>query len=475
MKSIYFKGFILIVISVFCVKVYKKNSFSSLKLSSKSYSPIYKFSHKPFNPKEDELTFKKLEQILIENNISSIDSLLKYLSENFNEHLSVHTFSYNSKSLQTSDFQNPRAIVFGVNANFIFTFNQKSDLKNHTGTDAIETMSYSEETRSFNFREIRFLEDSTENVDIFKGKGHYITEPNPMKCLACHSASYSMKKPFHNKDGSVAYNTFVRPVWDAYFLWRNIYGGVDDNLNYDFALKEHLNDSYSTPLPRKIFGIGVELKEHSEYAKFTGSKGNRKTGRYKYLPKLSIKAPNLRLSLLLSTKNNKRIARRLKVMGGDQLLLYKYNLIYPFLCDFPLSSSSFDQRLFNSELEEYKIFKKAFDENIYESKSKIIEHFEAFENKVVKNSLQPSKTYFSTHSLAPVFYLAQKFGIPTADWSMAPFKDMNLFSDGRKSFRTFIALALIDELFLDHEKDELINSVNELNCPDSIKDKIKVL
>ena len=113
------------------------------------------------------------------------------LGRKYPEYLQFNTLMYSSFSIQESSFEEPRAIVFGPDAQFIFTFNGNSK---QLGGMSFESAEYSQESHSFKFREIAFkkypgfnLHDLNldPNEIAYQDENIVISTPNPGKCLLC--------------------------------------------------------------------------------------------------------------------------------------------------------------------------------------------------------------------------------------------------------------------------------------------------
>ena len=104
------------------------------------------------------LTFEKLLEIAKKQ--PTIEGTLKAL-EAYPDYLSNHTYMYDSFSLQRGSFEEPRAIVFGPEAKFVFTFNGKPGVD---GGSSLETVQFDEPTKHFLYREIA-LKNEISNDD----------------------------------------------------------------------------------------------------------------------------------------------------------------------------------------------------------------------------------------------------------------------------------------------------------------------
>jgi hypothetical protein len=150
-----------------------------------------------------EYSFSQLKTLIETENIRSPEKLIEKLPVSLREN---YTLMRESKSLQSASVVNPRVILFGYTADFVLTFNGAPDNRKEDrgGYDSIETMEFSRASRSFVFREINF-DPSRQSAPTF-------SEPNPDKCLRCHSEA-------------------AQPIWASYKLWPGAFGEVDDGVS----------------------------------------------------------------------------------------------------------------------------------------------------------------------------------------------------------------------------------------------------
>ena len=87
----------------------------------------------------------------------TIEALLHLIRERRPEYLSYHTFAYESFSLQTASFNNPRALVFGCDAKTVLTFN---GLDRQKGYERLEVACANDQTKAIEFREITFPKEA---------------------------------------------------------------------------------------------------------------------------------------------------------------------------------------------------------------------------------------------------------------------------------------------------------------------------
>jgi hypothetical protein len=170
---------------------------------------------------EKRLTFTKLRRLIQSRRLSTVESTLEVLHQEYPEYLSFHTLMYKSLSLHESSFTEPRAIVFGPDAKFILTFNGN---RRQRGGNAIEVVEYNEQLKQFEFREIAFSYGNSaafgelglrRDEILIRNRGVLISKPNPRKCQQCHGQNNS-------------------PIWASYFVWPGAYGSNDDHLTFSF-------------------------------------------------------------------------------------------------------------------------------------------------------------------------------------------------------------------------------------------------
>lgn len=399
--------------------------------------------------KADTLNFKKIKGILEKHKYNKVEQLLAHLARTDSAYLSYHTFVYDSRSLQSSDYQNPRAIVFGPKANFIFSFNQNGS-REHTATDAIEMLSFDEKTKSFSLREIRFKGDAKEDIGEFKGRPYFISEANPPKCLQCHSDS--LKNTWTQINGQRV-NLSVRPIWDTYPYWRGVYSGIDDNLI-----------SSNPQGRRKLFDESKETtNERREYNNFLA--GNRKRGRYIHLPELTSdydREVNSTLTFLLAEKNFDRIAKSIKLKINVRASKYRYNLILPLVCSTgfgatalnPISDLKLNDRL-KFEYEAYITkFSKSISAEMASQAQQILDLEKHLEYD--QYSLLRGENARETLQLAPIMFILGKLGLNSDSWAMRSTIYGKGFGYGVINHNLMLS-SLVEELFSRAEKKELKN------------------
>jgi hypothetical protein len=223
--------FFLPVFLFACVSVAKRRP---AQYSVAEMYPQAKFRH----PKLDFQTF--LGRIKA-SRASTVAEALEALHKTHSAYMTVHTLVYDSLSLQEASFLEPRAVVFGPEADFIFTFNGGTHQRGGYG---IETMQFNPVTAEFEFREIEFKKELApdeqeellhEDVD-FEDARIKVSKKNPTRCTQCHG-------------------TPPQPNWDTYYFWPGVYGSNDDLLTSLFDRSEVAsNPNYEGFGLDKIFG-----------------------------------------------------------------------------------------------------------------------------------------------------------------------------------------------------------------------------
>lgn len=118
-----------------------------------------------------------VEEFIRTNHIASVEQFLERLPDSY---LSHYVLVFNSRSLQSSTFANPRVLMYGTTARLVMSFNGSPD---ETGYDALELFEFIDQTKSFQLEEIQFPAPGDQNAQVI------FSEKNPQRCLRCHSAN----------------------------------------------------------------------------------------------------------------------------------------------------------------------------------------------------------------------------------------------------------------------------------------------
>lgn len=398
------------------------------------------------NAEAEKLDFEEFRNIIETKKISKVEDLLSVLATNYPKYLSFHTFVYDSQSLQSSSYQAPRAIVFGPQAKFIFTFNSQIPGHKTSGVDAIEMLDFNSQTSSFELREVRFRDSSSEPNE-FGGKPYLISKANPEKCLSCHSV-FNKNKWTQSASG-LRYNPFVRPIWDSYPLWRGVYGGADDDR--DASSGGH----------GPIFKNG-DSRELPEKTKFFSKEGDRYKGRYSYLPKLAeTYGINADFTAALAKLNSQRIGKRL---AGTPMASLRYQLLAAASChrygniDDPKSflkeKLRFPSNIQRAVIENFEQYKREYDGEMRQ----LVWAVARLENQKPENLSSPysyEDDYSDANTFSPVMTVARYYGVETADWAMRAVPNGRGFAYGTINSNQYIA-EMIRALFLPNEQQELL-------------------
>ena len=165
---------------------------------------------------------------------AQLEDFLSWVKSTDPEQMAWFTLMRKSESAQGATPLNPRAIVFGPESKFVFTFNGEAK---EEGYQEVEMLFFRQEPKPQ--WELRKLSFNSQNKKVsFSG-------PNPNSCLACH------QNP-------------VRPIWSQYDTWKGAYGEFDDSIVDHGDKKEFLQ-----------FNKFLKNKEtHSRYSKLQFPEGS---------------------------------------------------------------------------------------------------------------------------------------------------------------------------------------------------------
>jgi hypothetical protein len=164
-------------------------AFSAALAQAPTPSPTHKYT---------DYTYEKMVQDIRTHNIRSVDQLTEILPA---ELRSYYVLMYESRSLMSATYEEPRVILRGIGSKFILSFNGETSTRR---SDSVELIQYRDQTQSFEFREVTFPTPANQLTDVA------FSEPNPKRCLGCHRSD-------------------PRPNWEHYSQWPGAYGGHDDD------------------------------------------------------------------------------------------------------------------------------------------------------------------------------------------------------------------------------------------------------
>ncbi len=239
------------------------------------------------NPATPVLTLNGIEDFIRTNDIRSVEQLLSALPKSYLDH---YTLMFQSRSLQSASFSNPRAIVFGTNGKLIMSFNGSPE---QTGYYAIEAIEFNDLTKSFQMEEIAFPEPGDPSAH-----GAQFSKRNPDKCLKCHTAN-------------------THPIWDAPPLWPGAYGeAYHEKLSKaeSDGLYSYLQQQASHPRYRFL----TNTHPYTDESTFYPNRHNVYNG-------VEVEAPNAQLTTLLTKLNVEKIIHQ--VSSQPQFNQYQYALL----------------------------------------------------------------------------------------------------------------------------------------------------
>lgn len=107
-----------------------------------------------------------------------------------------------SRSLQSGTPDLPRMIFFEDDASFIM------GVSGYSAEENLEIIQFNQKKLAFDFIEVEFDQSNIHKKPIFRDG---ISSPKPAVCVECHTHS-------------------LRPNWEPYNLWPDVYGGYDDGI-----------------------------------------------------------------------------------------------------------------------------------------------------------------------------------------------------------------------------------------------------
>lgn len=147
-------------------------------------------------------TYEDLVSLIQNKNLKNVEEVIAELPQDLR---SNYTLMYQSRSLQQATSLNPRAILFGKEAQFILAFNGE---ENEIGFQTLECIQFRSTERSFDFRQISFptAQNGLKEVEFSERNK---SSDGKVSCTSCHGDD-------------------PRPNWDHYSSWPGAYGGSDD-------------------------------------------------------------------------------------------------------------------------------------------------------------------------------------------------------------------------------------------------------
>jgi len=359
-------------------------------------------------PREQEMNFEKLMEIIKANKLTTIEEVIAALPENMKNY--NYVVMYRSRSLQDATPKSPRIISYTPTASFIVTFNGGEG--HLAGANTLEMVQYRAADARFEFRELMF-------------DGKTVPKPsvaNPTKCLQCHQAP-------SRKDVD------PRPNWEPYNTWIGAFGSdngsmKNKSISYEF-------DYYNRVVLPQDSEVIAEQAHEFEFFKDYVDNIAPKHPRFKLLGKLNLKAPTS-LTENLGLNNFNRVAR---LMAKEQGI---YSLYKEFI----------NLRLRCYSLKTVNLESPALT---WHMQFKYPNYFQYDDDK----GLKKSDPWTTTDDLITQIY--EPLGVDTSDWSM------DFGSGGRFSFRSRFGLPTHDHLALRYalmQQTDDANKIEAMSCED---------
>ena len=239
------------------------------------------------NPAAPVLTLNGIEDFIRTNDIRSVEQFLSYLPSSYLDH---YALMFQSRSLQSASFANPRALIFGNSGKLIISFNGSPD---QTGYYAIEAIEFSDLSKSFQMEEIAFPEPDNQSSSHAQ-----FSKRNPDKCIKCHA-------------------TNPHPIWDTPPLWPGAYG-------------ERYHEKLSKAESEGLYSYLQQQPNHPRYRFLTNThpytdESTFYPNRHNVYNGVESEAPNAQLTKLLTKLNVEKIIHQVSLQ--PQFSQYQYALL----------------------------------------------------------------------------------------------------------------------------------------------------
>jgi hypothetical protein len=240
---------------------------------------------------EQPYSYDEFIQHIQGKKITNLEEFVSSLPEAMKKN---YVLVYESKSLQSADYQKPRVIMRSPLSEVMITFTDPGE-RNNKHDQNIELMFWDKKEKAFKMKEITF------------GQGTYqISETNPSKCISCHGAD-------------------PRPNWEPYSTWPGVYGG-----DADFFVGNELVKGERKNLEKFI----KKNSNHPLYKNLHDLKANFKIGISPKGQKEAIGLSNYKFTESLTKLNFQRIVAQMK--SNPEYEYFKYASLYiaaPFCSD----------------------------------------------------------------------------------------------------------------------------------------------
>ena len=315
------------------------------------------------------LDFSTLQEVITTHELTTVEDTLEYLKEYYPEFFVNYILMYHSRSLQSSSFENPRALLFDRSGYFVFSFNGNSHQR---GFRSLEIMQFLPEQKRFEFREISFSQSGQELPKF--------SEANPAKCMACHQSHFRQKND-------------PRPNWEPYNIWPGAFGSINGDVP---GSKYTLKDAIEKGLDPEM----VELSKQEEPQLKNFLENIRPNHpRYKFLAPEFKSKHTTQFTEIIAAPNSLRAGRQIAEMNQTLYKYLKYPLLGLFQCQQLMVTDEQFQWLQDSlqEIGRFTSIKKT----PYGSYS--TRYLDEFKSSTISDGL---------------IFLLEPFGVSTQDWSM---------------------------------------------------------
>lgn len=378
-------------------------------LSRGAKADVMPLKNNCYRANQGDFNFERTVDLIKSCKIKSLDRLLPLLPTKYR---SNYTLAYGTLAVQDASPDYPQVIMFGHDGKLLMAFNGHSSQRGYHNLEMIE---FKDETKTFEFRDIEFPQNSSGNVKFSKA--------NPIKCLGCHG-----DRP--------------RPLWDNWVLWSGKYGAEMNTLT------AHENKLY---------------KQFEPY---------RLKGRYKYLlssylgpvrtpygPGTMLDFSNIKLDDIINSLVPQKIAR--EIVNESRLNKFKYAILGSLSCSKTPVEDFLPKEIknkFHLNLNSLIENTRQLDSQEMKNRIDLQENFAEFPvtgRYVVQNKYRlEDESYagrnFEILRTARVRYIVENNRISTSDWASA-------FNKGKLSFSTLSLSALEEHLwknYLESEHDE---------------------
>lgn len=144
-----------------------------------------------------------------------------------------------SRSFQTSDYENPRVIMKSKESGVLASFNGHGRNDGFRGSENLEVIMWNAPQNRFDFYEVNFPAEDPNNdpAKLSKAERRPTVTQNPASCINCHGSAVGTGDTVGH-DGEVKYvkgefdekvldSSDARPNWDPFPFWQGLIGAAD--------------------------------------------------------------------------------------------------------------------------------------------------------------------------------------------------------------------------------------------------------